>query len=74
MVIRLTEADQKKLDELIESILFAVQKNELSAANARNALVRTIRAAAIGDEEEFYDWLDPEHIRRWKRELDTKGS
>jgi hypothetical protein len=66
--------DQKQLDDMIESILFAVQKNELSAAIARNALVRTIRAAALGNEKEFYDWLDPEHIRRWKRELDAKGS
>jgi hypothetical protein len=73
-VIKLTPADHKQLDELIEDILSALQKNELSAAHARDALVRTVTAAAIDDEKEFYDWLDPEYVRLWKRELRTRDS
>jgi len=74
MVIKLTEADRKQLNDLVENIVRAVQKNELTSSEAMDALVRTITAAAIDDEEEFYNWLDPEHIRHWKRELRAKGS
>jgi hypothetical protein len=74
MVIKLSDADQKQLNGMIERILFDVQRNELSPSNARDALVRTVTAAAIDNEKEFYEWLDPEHIRRWKRELSGKRS
>jgi hypothetical protein len=74
MAIRLTQADQKQLDELVEGILHAVQANELSVTHAKDALVRTVTAAALDNETEFYDWLDPEYLRRWKRELFAKGS
>jgi Holliday junction resolvasome RuvABC endonuclease subunit len=69
MVIKLTEADRKQVSDLVESLFLAVQRNEVSSSNARDALVRAITAAAIADAKEFYQWLDPEHIRRWKREL-----
>ena len=37
MVIKLTDADQKQLNGMIERILFDVQRNELSPSNARDA-------------------------------------
>jgi hypothetical protein len=74
MAIRLTQADQKQLDELVESILHAVQGNALSVTHAKDALVRTVTAAALDNETEFADWLDPEYLRRWKRELFAKGA
>jgi len=42
--------------------------------HAKDGLVRTVTAAAIDNETEFYDWLDPEYLRRWKRELPAKGA
>ena len=74
MAIRLTQADQKQLNELVEGILYAVQRNELRVTHAKDALVRTVTAAALDNEIEFADWLDPEYLRRWKRELFARGS
>lgn len=73
MAIKVTEAVRRQLNDLTESILLAVEKNEVSSSSAKDALVRAITAAANGNETEFENWLDPEHIRRWKRELRDKS-
>jgi hypothetical protein len=66
MGIRLTQAENGKLDMMLEAILEAYATGDVTIKNAVGALAQVITAAAIDDEDEVRSWLDPGRIARWK--------
>ncbi len=68
MAIKLSTADQERLNQTIDDILAAVVMTEVSSLQAREAIAHVLTAAAIDNENEVQDWLDPDRVRRWKIE------
>jgi len=68
MAMKFIKTDDKRLNQLIDSILSAVILTEVSPLQAREAIAHVLTAAAIDDEKEVRDWLDPERVGRWKEE------
>jgi len=68
MAIKFKAADHKALNRLIDSILSAVILTEVSPSQAREAIAHVLTPAAIDNEKEVRDWLDPQRVLRWKEE------
>ena len=68
MAIKLSTADQERLNQTIDDILAAVVMTEVSSLQAREAIVHILTATATDDENEVQDWLDPDRVRSWKND------
>ena len=66
MPITLKYTDHRKLDQMIDSVFKAYADNEVSLAQAREAIAHVVTAAANDNEEEVRSWLEPERVAVWK--------
>ncbi len=66
MAIKLSTADQERLNQTIDEILKAVVMTEVSSLQAREVIVHVLMAAAADNVNEVQQWLDPNRVRRWK--------
>lgn len=66
MPITLKYTDHRKLDQMIDSVFKAYANDEVSLAQAREAIAHVVTAAANDNEEEVRSWLEPERVAVWK--------
>ena len=66
MAIKLSTADQERLNQTIDDILTAVVMTEVSSLQAREVIVHVLMAAATDNVNEVQQWLDPDRVRSWK--------
>jgi hypothetical protein len=68
MAMKLSTADQERLNQTIDDILAAVVMTEVSSLQAREAIVHILMATATDDVNAVKAWLDPELVRSWKND------
>ena len=66
MPITLKYTDHRKLDQMIDSVFKAYANDEVSLAQAREAIAHVVTAAANDNEAEVRSWLEPERAAVWK--------
>lgn len=67
----LSNADHKKLDVFLNTILDAYKTGEIDQGDARAALAHVFTAAAIGNETEVRSWLTPATMKAWRKMIDN---
>jgi len=75
MAFELKGAYPKQLDITVTTILEAYKAGEVSLAQAVYLIGHLVTAAAIDNKVEVQAWMDPERVKRWKKECaDANGA
>jgi hypothetical protein len=74
MPIALKERDRRKLDAMLDGVLTAHAKGEVSLLQARNVFDHILTATAKGNETAVRAWLEPEQLARWKEACKNAAS
>jgi hypothetical protein len=72
MALELSEADHRRLDKLLDNVLEAYAKEEVTLNEARGLLAHVFAGAAIDERRTLDDWFKPKSFTKWKAETVAK--